>query len=524
MRVYLFTIFFVLTTLLSAQSKRGDRWVLGYSSGVPDEDKEIFGGIFLTFDSGKAELTQFDIFSDDALAVANNNEGKLEFYSTGCGIFNKNMQLMENGENLSINEYCPNSQYAMSGIKGGFLVLPQPEQETQYFYFRIAERTDNGWPINERLLLTKVDMAANNGLGKVISRNETVLEDSLVCSVSAVRHGNGRDWWVVVPRGTNRQFWTILLTPDGLQAPVLQTIPPPYTPFTAKRTVAIADPPFTAEVLYDEYQLEGGAGQADFSPDGNWYARITPRGGDVEIYHFNRCSGTFQQRAVFPTPSLPDKKIWAAGLAFSPDSKVLYMNNNEAVYQLSLSPESLKQPEPLLLGIYDGFTEFNLAVNFFMMRTAPDGKIYIGAGNGTRYLHVIEQPNVLGTGCNFRQRGLPTGRFYSFSINYFPNFNLYEAPYGLCDSLGINLQAGEYPFAVFPNPNTGSTLSYFIPACTHAQVYVHNAAGQLIAHITAPRIDAVNHIDATLWPAGVYFFSARIDDAAVTTKRVVVMR
>lgn len=522
----------LIPIFLSAQSKRGDRWTLGYCGAcrLPDQpaNTDIYGGISIVFNNGIAELSHFDIFSKTPLAVANDIDGNLAFYSTGCAVFSKNMEVMENGSDLPdpyYDEYCSEDIYSLDGIRGGFLVLPQPEHDDHYYYFRTSfNDVGKGRFVCDRLLLTEVDITANNGLGKVTNRNETIISDSLVCSVTAVKHGNGRDWWIVIPRGTNFQFWTILLTPDGLQTPVLQTLPPPYTPFT--KTIEVYDPQTGEKIIKpaDEYYMEAENGQADFSPDGNWYARVIPNGGELEIFHFNRCEGRFSHSATVPT--LDNEITSGAGLSFSPDSRFIYYNNGINLYQLSLSPESLKKPEPVYIGVFDGYAENNVVFNFFQMRTAPDGKIYMGAGNTSRFLHVIENPNAEGRDCNFKQRGFPTGRHFSFSINYFPNFNLYEAPYGLCDSLGIDITAasGDYPFAVLPNPVAGSTLTYYIPQCSTAQISVWNTAGQLLRQIDNPKIFSSNALDISDFPAGVYFVGARLDDQPPVVKEVLVVR
>lgn len=44
-------------------------------------------------------------------------------------------------------------------------------------------------------------MSLNGGLGAVTEKNQVLLEDSLsVGKITAVRHANGRDWWVLMPQ------------------------------------------------------------------------------------------------------------------------------------------------------------------------------------------------------------------------------------------------------------------------------------------------------------------------------------
>ena len=44
-----------------------------------------------------------------------------------------------------------------------------------------------------------------------------MIEDSLEFGqVAAVKHANGRDWWVLVPESHSNRYYTMLLDPTGL--------------------------------------------------------------------------------------------------------------------------------------------------------------------------------------------------------------------------------------------------------------------------------------------------------------------
>ncbi|MBL0074056.1 MAG: hypothetical protein IPP34_20565 [Bacteroidetes bacterium] len=46
-----------------------------------------------------------------------------------------------------------------------------------------------------------VDLDLNGGLGSVILKNYPIISDTLNCGkITATRHANGRDWWVVCHR------------------------------------------------------------------------------------------------------------------------------------------------------------------------------------------------------------------------------------------------------------------------------------------------------------------------------------
>lgn len=89
-------------------------------------------------------------------------------------------------------------------------------------------------------------MRFNNGLGKVTEKNIEILKDTLAYGrLIAVKHSNGKDWWVVTPRRRNNMFYILRLTKDGIVDTLTQSIG--------------ITPDYTTE----------GYGQIVFSPDGS---------------------------------------------------------------------------------------------------------------------------------------------------------------------------------------------------------------------------------------------------------------
>ena len=63
-----------------------------------------------------------------------------------------------------------------------------------------------------------IDLNLNNGLGKVTQKN-VLLDSSPICDgMVAVKHGNGRDWWLIYKRVSNSNIFNkILITDQGIQ-------------------------------------------------------------------------------------------------------------------------------------------------------------------------------------------------------------------------------------------------------------------------------------------------------------------
>ena len=525
---------FLFPPFLSAQSKQANTWILGYPTAIPDmPNTERFGGMYMKFDDSAYRIENFDIIGGSPSVVANDQAGNLLFYYNGCYIYNRQHQVMDNGNDINVGsagyEYLCTNPIGVGylGIRSGDVALPLPENEKKHYLFHLSGiHTSDTSGIFNKVFYSEIDMGS--GLGRVIQKNQILLTDSLHDAVAAVRHGNGRDWWIVIPRGTNRQFWKILLSPEGPGTPTLQTLPPPYSPFTVTYKVNVDFPPFELTLKPNEYGFESWAGQAIFSPDGAKYCRIV-RSGDVEIYDFDRCSGELRLRRLIPVPPYkhyPELYQVACGLAVSPNSRYLYFNTNEELYQFDMCEAHLEEGDYELIAEWDRNLQ-DTASNFFQMRNGPDGKIYMGSSTSVRGLHVIHEPDRAGQACHFEQHGVVLPRFSSWIINYFPNFNLYDLPGSPCDTLSIDdlyPHPPVYTFdevRIFPNP-ANEEVKLYLPQCDGVRVQVWNITGQLVRDLPfVPGMTAYS-LDVSAWASGAYIVAVYVDAKKPVIKRLIV--
>src|SRR5690606_13843867 len=85
------------------------------------------------------------------------------------------------------------------------------------------------------------------------------------------------------------------------------------------------------------------------------------------------------------------------GLSFSPNSEILYVSNVRRLYQVDLNAANIALSVDTI-AFYDGFVDSfppwpAFGMFFGNAILAPDGKIYISTGNGTHYLHTIDNPD-----------------------------------------------------------------------------------------------------------------------------------
>jgi len=71
------------------------------------------------------------------------------------------------------------------------------------------------------------------------------------------------------------------------------------------------------------------------------------------------------------------------------------------------------------------------------MQLTPNDEIFITVPNGSaRYLHVINQPNVRGLGCNVQQHHIRLPKFHDFALPNLPYFRSGPVENSTCDTLG----------------------------------------------------------------------------------------
>ena len=470
---------------LFSQSKEDNIWVLGYP---PNDSANSYGGTILEF-GGPDPIVRFfnaEAFLENSAEICS-FEGNLLFYSNGCRVINSNHQQMVEGDQINPGPVHDNqcNEGDVYRTHQGLIALPWPGRDGEFAMFHLGWYRTTGWPARQYIrdiYVTHIDMNANNGLGKVLEKNTVLWQDStLVDNMTAVRHGNGRDWWIVEPRGLTDSFYLFLLSPYGIKGPFIEK--------TGLRS--------TVSGLT--------AGQVVFSPDGTKYIRGNGRDG-IDIFDFDRCRGKFVRGQRLPFPSVASDGV--CGAAISPSSRYLYISALTKMFQYDLWAEDIEDSK-VLLGQYDGFVD-PFPTTFYQQMLAPNGKIYMTSTNGTRYLHVIHYPDSAGLSCAFEQRGLRLATYHGFCVPNFPHFRLYDLPASPCDSLGIDapeeyrvLWSPSDGIRLLPNPVGSGTVTVTIPPGDGGVLRVFDAAGRFLAEYKVAH-ERLYTLDCSDFPKGVY--------------------
>ena len=367
------------------------------------------------------------------------NTGNLLFYTGNSypylgntdKIYTKNHQIMPNGNNLDLK-----------GLIGGVAILPMGDNK--YFVFCAK------YGVRDSLAYTVVDMNLNNGLGAVTQRNRGFYDTSspnspVISSLSVVKHGNGRDWWLIgvewYPDFTTHPLKMIkyLVTPSGV--------------------AAVPSTQVFANILKEPY----GFMFSSFSPDGTKYFASGVH-GQAHLFNFDRCSGVFSLVADLSLAPLQPNNGYSIGL-FSYSGNALYISDARlnSIYQFDLNSANIVGSKTLVLhNPEDDPTGPNYGrYHLESWYIHPDKKMYIyniGGSNNTptgafildsinTKASVIQNPDGIGTACNLT--------YNSFNMNcainnngdtgitpHHINYDLGVVEASVCDSLfGVGVVA-----------------------------------------------------------------------------------
>lgn len=429
-----FTVILVLLqmAMLHAQNRHENNWVFGF---------ENLGGNLLNFESDSVHIEAInmtDANTYEALACMSDKEGNLLFYTNNCSVFNKNHKLMENGEGLNpgvIQTYwCSINPFA-NPYNQSAIVIPKPGNDSNYLIFHIDSDIYNfGGPggsfvTPKHLLMTEIDMSANNGLGKVVLKNSIVLEDTLAgVKLSAVKHANGRDCWLIIPEYKSNCYYPVLVTPDGNVVGNKQCLG--YT--------------------WNKYDESGGA---LFTNSGDKFIRSNDMNG-FNIFDFDRCDGSLANPIRF---SLAPDSNTVSSLSLSAGGRFAYYNTRRKIYQFDLEAQDVAASKTLVAE-YDGFLNFGTKTDFYYSKLAPDGKIYICTFDPTYYLHVIEHPDSAGVACQVLQHSIQLPKPHFAAMPNYPNYGLGALVGSPCDTITVGTsdwKKSPNKLLVYPNPSTG---------------------------------------------------------------------
>ena len=320
------------------------------------------------------------------------------------------------------------------------LFIPDPGNDSVIYLFTIGVTAASVYGFYSSIINYK----ANNDSGVVLQKNFQWNNFPAFDALMGVRHGNGRDWWVISQRwftnfAPSNSFYIFSVTPSGISAPIIQTIGSTHTT---------------------------NLGHVIFSNNGSIFAKVSIR-GLIELYNFDRCTGTITSSIpIEQEPGAAPYPHWYSSCAFSSDNSKLYVveysqtNNPSYLWQFDLMSSNIASSKLLI----DSFIDPEMGVA--QLRLAPDNKIYLSAadeGFGWPYpdtitaftsinnnLSVINFPDSLGTACDFQpfSFNLGSGRVH-YGLPNNPDYELGAWVGSPCDTLTVGITENEEKEDVF---------------------------------------------------------------------------
>jgi hypothetical protein len=478
-------------------------WILGHSNESVTP-KKPYGGINLVFDENGGVDTVYTprkIAFNWANASICDSEGNLLFFTNGKNVFNRSNRAMKNGDGLGEEHWSSGN-----AMLQGFMALPFPGHTNQYMIIHSNWEWRNvqegPTPIAYNLKYTIVDMHLDNGMGDVVEKNVVVSnEEHSIGGLTACRHANGRDWWVLKPGFDvdKTVIQTYLLDPTGLRHVASQFFPD--RPFKHKRIVALTT----------------------FSPDGNYFILSQMwsiyESRYMQVFYFDRCTGTFTIRETIEEQ---ENGLWN-DVVGSPNSRFLYNIQDTSIYQYDLTADTIAKSK-VLVAEYDGFVD-RFATYFNCPELGPDGKIYINTPSNSHYFHVIEEPDVQGLGCDVRQHSFRLPAFNIRTMPNFPHFRLGKLEGSPCDTLisssTMTFEVGA--LRIHPNPASDylvMELPEFMQGEVSATLTSQHGTEVLRMDISGDE----ERIDVSGIPAGVYILTIRTTSGQTAQAKCVIQR
>lgn len=352
--------------------------------------------------------------------------GNLLYITNGCYMEIGTGGYVENSSGLDLgygtDTYCINDSSGYPSSQN-MILLPDPGFPDKYYLIYLSLKIEFQ-PLNgyfDKILFSQIDRSLNNGVGKIVQKNQVILADTFHSDgIHAVRHANGRDWWIVAAKDLSNRYFFLLLTPDGMSV---------------------------AEQSIGEPTWSGAGGEMVFSPDGTKLARFNPR-DNLRIMDFDRCTGILSNPVYIPVEDNADNELFG-GLAFSADGRYLYASEVKRILQFDMLAADIGASKAVVAERVLS-PDCSLGSSIIFLELAPDGRIYCRPGAGQRCMHRLARPELPGTAADFVQY------YYKFDFSYdnlphFPNFRLGPVDGSPCDTLDID----NHPLAGWRYDRTG---------------------------------------------------------------------
>jgi len=399
-------------------------------------------------------------------------------------------------------------------------LIPKPNDTTGKLFYLFSLGT--GGPPNPGLFMTVVNMSLNGGLGGLLQENVQIDNLDHGDCLTAIQHGNGEDWWLIskkrtLPITTFNRFYVFYVAGDTV-------IPLPDQDFND--------------------MTDGDFQKIIWHPTTNKFMLINTLGYMSE-FDFDRCTGTITlNKIIYPEQSSQYNRLFWSG-AYSPNGNVFYIARTSygggyGDFNYLLQYDLTALDIPASCDTLD--TTMYPIADCGDLRLAPDGKIYYSQAYpwGFPYedsmynyvnmnLGVINNPDVVGSGCNFAPFSFYLGgkrTYYGLPNN--PNYSLGPLVGSPCDTLSVSITEKKVSYASMSiSPNPASQRVFFNAKNLkghNGKLMITSISGELLHQQSIPIISngyATSRMDVSGFVNGIYILIFESEVEVITTKFIV---
>lgn len=495
--VFSFVYFLFIEKDLRAQSLFHRNWVFGNKNYNSDPTKNFERYIVsldkknITFDTLKGKP---NVNFGGCNTTISDKKGQLLFYSNGCQIYDWKFNRLNYSDSLNFGSgltlpYCYNEFDENYILSYSLLVIPSQFNNKLYYLYH-QNAGDDGDIAN--LLRTDVYVDRAEDSISIQSMNKIVLKKNLHYldfQMAAVRHGNGKDWWITLH--TSQDSFTAIQLRDTLPVDTVYSQVPNI--FEKNKKIR--------ERLGVQFSLDGTQAISTYSDTG------------FVLHDFNRCTGKFSNQQFIPYPphGLWGGQLFAVGFAhFSPSGQYAYVTLDTAIYQYDLFVTDIK----------NSYKRVNPSTNYkyyYYPTYGPDNILYFNYGNPDYCFAAIMDPDKKASECNYNPC---TFKLWTRSglIPRFPNYDLGPDP---CWVATEEPKWEEGTFTLSPNPAkehiTLSRAKAFTGNCT-----LMDLSGRILLVEKMKSAFSIT-FDVSRFPVGMYLCTCMDEQGNIETKKWVKM-
>ncbi len=308
-------------------------------------------------------------------------DGRLLFYTNSETIFCADNSVMKGGEQI---------KGFMCGEDYNSLILPVDQSGYQYYLFVrsfISGQRCPGSPVYFDTLVyyNIIDMRLENGKGAVVIKDIPLSNDNFG-TLTAVKHRNGVDTWVVCRKFFPNEYKAFLFTACGIEKKVTSKTPGYLLKSNSLKTLLSPNGKFIASMMVDTIK-----------PD------LSRFNDFLYIDYFNDSTGEI----ISWIKIRKHRAVGVSDFTFSPDSRFIYYENtglDASQYNISLPDSASVESSEVPLKSDKDYHYFDYFQNL------PNGQTLVTSftsySDPFTFQGIIEKPNETCPGCFYNPLGL----------------------------------------------------------------------------------------------------------------------